>query len=177
MTSGEIHALLTERLGDAVSLVDSVEYAHGTAKRAVSALTVELPRERLHDAVAALCDATSPHVTVISGDDRDASLILNYHFNVGWGEHGREVVLTLRVTLPKDDLSIPTLTDLIPGALTTEREGHEFYGIEFVGIPDDRNLFLPEGTTIHPWRRDEAATKLVEPTVKRLVKWETRDGQ
>jgi membrane-bound hydrogenase subunit beta len=65
---------------------------------------------------------------------------------------------------------------LIPGALTAEREKREFYGITVEGIPDDRNLFLPEEATIHPWRKDEESQRATDAEVKRLVKWETRDA-
>jgi NADH:ubiquinone oxidoreductase subunit C len=45
--------------------------------------------------------------------------------------------------------------------------------VEIEGIPDARNLFLPQGSTIHPWRKDlEGETAKL---VKRMVKWETRD--
>ena len=48
-------------------------------------------------------------------------------------------------------------TDLIPGAIFTERETQEMMGVEVVGIPDGRRLFIgedvPEG--VYPWRKDE----------------------
>ena len=52
-------------------------------------------------------------------------------------------MVTIGVRLPKSDLSIPTITDLIPGALFSEREKQEFFGITVTGIPDGRRLFLP----------------------------------
>ena len=128
-------------------------------------------RETLHEAVEHLCAHFNPHLSVISGDDLGDEVALNYHFTAGWGERFGEVTCSIRTTLPKSDLRLPTITDLLIGAQTAEREKIEFYGIAFDGIPDARNLFLPEGTTIHPWRRD-----LEEETarqVKRTVKWET----
>jgi len=63
----------------------------------------------------------------------------------------------LRVILPKNDLKIPTITDLVPGAIYTERETQEMMGVEVVGIPDSRRLFLPEDIPegVYPWRTDE----------------------
>jgi membrane-bound hydrogenase subunit beta len=92
---------------------------------------------------------------------------------VGWGERYGEATFTIRTMLPKSDLSIPTITDLLAGAQTSEREKIEFYGIDVVGIPDSRNLFLPEGATIHPWRKDLEEETAKE--VKRMVKWEGRN--
>jgi membrane-bound hydrogenase subunit beta len=65
--------------------------------------------------------------------------------------------LVIRVTLPKTDLTIPTITDVIPGAIFSEREVQEMMGITVTGIPDDRRLFIPEDFPkgVYPWRRDE----------------------
>ncbi len=130
----------------------------------------------LHDATAALLASFDPHLTVISGDDLDEILLLNYHFTVGWGGRFGELCVTIQMGVPKSDLRVPTITDLVPGALTSEREKHEFYGVVFDGIPDDRNLFLPEDMTIHPWRRDDESQRETDTMVKRLVKWENQDA-
>ncbi|MFC2077430.1 NADH-quinone oxidoreductase subunit C [Candidatus Bipolaricaulota bacterium] len=136
-------------------------------------LWVVVDRDTLHDAVAHLCGEFNPHLSVISGEDLGDGVALNYHFASGWGERFGEVTFTIRTVVPKSDLRVPTITDLLPGAQTSEREKREFFGMEIDGIPDARNLFLPEGSTIHPWRKDlEEETK---GSVKRLVKWEERD--
>ena len=68
-----------------------------------------------------------------------------------------------------DDMSLglTTWSPLASGILT---------GKYLDGIPDDRNLFLPEGMTIHPWRRDEESQRETDTMVKRLVKWESKDA-
>jgi membrane-bound hydrogenase subunit beta len=176
MTVDELLALLSARLGDDLTTLRTVEHCHGENGRPIRDLWVEFPIGRLRDAISALCEATSPHLTVISGDDLGDRLVLHYHFNVGWGAHYAEIALALRTTIPKSDLRIPSISDLVPGALTSEREKREFYGLTVDGIPDDRNLFLPEEMTAHPWRKDEEAVGHTKPLVKRLVKWETRDA-
>jgi len=110
---------------------------------------------------------------VISGDDLGDDVAFNYHFSTGWGVRYGEATLTIRTVVPKNDFRLPTICDLLPGAQTSEREKHEFFGLEVEGIPDDRNLFLPEDMTIHPWRKDLQAE--TDREVKRLVKWEERD--
>jgi membrane-bound hydrogenase subunit beta len=136
-------------------------------------LWIVVDRSAFHDAVDHLCSNYKPHLSVISGDDLGDTLALSYHFTVGWGERYGEATLTLRTVLPKSDLSVPTITDLLPGAQTSEREKIEFFGIDVVGIPDGRNLFLPEDMTIHPWRKDLEQETAKE--VKRMVKWEGRN--
>ncbi|MBE0634977.1 NADH-quinone oxidoreductase subunit C, partial [Candidatus Bipolaricaulota bacterium] len=136
-------------------------------------LWITVDRASFHDAVAHLCSEYVPHLSVISGDDLGDNVALNYHFTVGWGERYGEVTFTIRTLLPKSDLTIPTITDLLAGAQTSEREKIEFYGIDVVGIPDSRNLFLPEDATIHPWRKDLEEETAKE--VKRMVKWEGRN--
>jgi membrane-bound hydrogenase subunit beta len=136
-------------------------------------LWIVVERDAFHRAVEHLCAEYEPHLSVISGDDLGDALALNYHFSVGWGERYGEATLTLRTVLPKSDLTVPTITDLLPGAQTSEREKIEFYGVEVLGIPDDRNIFLPEEATIHPWRKDLEEETAKE--VKRMVKWEGRN--
>jgi len=152
----------------------TIERSEGNiTPRPVYDVWVVVERETLHDAVAHLCAEFDPHLSVISGEDLGDGLALNYHFSAGWGERYGELTFTIRTVVPKSDLKVPTITDLIPGAQTSEREKREFFGIEVVGIPDARNLFLPEDMTIHPWRRDQDEQN--KPFVKRLVKWEGRD--
>ncbi len=136
-------------------------------------LWIVVDRKAFHDAVGHLCAEYNPHISVISGEDLGENVALNYHFTVGWGERFGEATVTIRTVLPKSDLSIPTITDLLPGAQTSEREKIEFFGIDVVGIPDDRNLFLPEDAAIHPWRKD--LEEETAQSVKRMVKWEGRN--
>jgi membrane-bound hydrogenase subunit beta len=174
MKPSDIIASFREALGDRLLEDRTIERNVGTIDpQPVYDVWLVVGRETLHDAVEHLVAEFNPHLSVISGDDLGDDVALNYHFACGWGERFGEMTCSIRTTLPKSDLRLPTITDLLPGAQTSEREKIEFYGIAFDGIPDDRNLFLPEGTTIHPWRHD-----LEEETakaVKRTVKWETRD--
>ena len=119
---------------------------------------IQVKREAFRKAVEHICQLQEhPHLVIISSSDRGDSIELIYHFTIYYGHHLEEISLGLRVHLPKDDPKIPTLTDIIPGALFTERETQEMMGVEVVGIPDGRRLFLtedfPEG--VYPWRTDD----------------------
>jgi membrane-bound hydrogenase subunit beta len=174
MNVKNLFASFKNKLGAAYLEDQTIERTVGTIDPGkVYDLWITVERAALHDTVAHLCAEFNPHLSVISGDDLGDHVALNYHFTVGWGERYGEVTFTIRTLLPKSDLTIPTITDLLEGAQTSEREKIEFYGIEVVGIPDSRNLFLPEDMTIHPWRKDLEEETAKE--VKRMVKWEGRD--
>jgi membrane-bound hydrogenase subunit beta len=174
MNPEQILSAFREKLGEKVLDDRTVERKVGTvAPRSVYDLWLTVDRNDLHDAVAHLCAEYNPHLTVISGDDLGDDVAFNYHFTTGWGTRYGEATLTIRTVVPKNDFRLPTICDLLPGAQTSEREKHEFFGLEVEGIPDDRNLFLPEDMTIHPWRKDLQAE--TDREVKRLVKWEERD--
>ncbi len=115
-------------------------------------------REALREAVQHLSRIQEyPHLVIISSSDLGDDVELIYHFTIYYGGHLEEISVGIRVTLAKKDLKIPTITDLIPGAIFTERETQEMMGVEVTGIPDGRRLFIaddiPEG--VYPWRKDE----------------------
>ena len=97
------------------------------------------------------------HLSTITGDDGAFSagegVRLLYHFWSGYG-------ITLDTLLPYDDLRIPTLTDLIPGAAFYEREIQEMLGVTFEGLETPGPMFLPDdweedgGPVRYPLRRD-----------------------
>jgi membrane-bound hydrogenase subunit beta len=121
-------------------------------------LWIEVRRSAFRDAVKHICHLQEyPHLAIISSSDLGSEVELIYHFTIYYGHHLEELSLGLRVKLPKSDLRIPTVTDLIPGAIFTERETQEMMGVEVVGIPDGRRLFLPDDFPqgVYPWRIDE----------------------
>lgn len=145
-------------LGD--SFIDAKIYQCEVAvkKNKFRSLWIEVKKSAFRDAVEHICHLQKhPHLAIISSSDLGAQVELIYHFTIYYGHHLEELSLGLRVKLPKSDLRIPTITDLIPGALFTERETQEMMGVEVVGIPDKRRLFLPEDFPegVYPWRKDE----------------------
>lgn len=66
--------------------------------------------------------------------------------------HGHRLRLKCRV--PEDDPSIPSLTPVWPGANWLERETYDLYGINFVGHPDQRRIYLYDEFVGHPLRKD-----------------------
>jgi membrane-bound hydrogenase subunit beta len=145
-------------LGDGFIAAKIFERDIAVKKNKFRSLWVEVKRSAFRDAVKHICHLQEyPHLAIISSSDLGSEVELIYHFTIYYGHHLEELSVGLRVKLPKSDLRIPTVTDLIPGAIFTERETQEMMGVEVVGIPDGRRLFLPDDFPqgVYPWRTDE----------------------
>ncbi len=119
---------------------------------------VEIKREDFRKFMELLFEIQDyPHFAVISATDLGEQMELLYHFTIDYGKQNDEKTISLRIKLPKNDLRIETITDLIPGAMISEREIHEMVGVEFIGLKDTRHFFLPDNWPEgkYPWRRDE----------------------
>ncbi len=160
-----------EVLGGAIESSHIDRYENGKRKKKIEKIWLIIPRDRLRDAVAMVANLQSPpHLAVASGSDLGDRIEILYHFQVFWG-FGSDTTMTITIgtTCPKDDPRIPTITDIVPGALITEREKQEFLGVVIENIPDSRRLFLTENVPekTYPWRKDETG---VEDMVKDVHK-------
>jgi len=74
-----------------------------------------------------------------------------YHlFNTKQGGDG----IVLKVRLPEDDPTLPSVILVWPGADLQEREAWDLFGIKFEGHPRLRRILLWEGFHGHPMRKD-----------------------
>ncbi|HEV3402060.1 MAG TPA: NADH-quinone oxidoreductase subunit C [Acidimicrobiales bacterium] len=62
--------------------------------------------------------------------------------------------LRVRVQVPDDDPTIPSLFELHPGTEAHERETYDMFGIIFVGHPDLTRILMPDDWEGHPLRKD-----------------------
>lgn len=60
----------------------------------------------------------------------------------------------LRVQVPEDDATLPTLFELHPGTEAMEREVFDMFGVEFDDHPDLTRILMPEDWIGHPLRKD-----------------------
>ncbi len=100
-------------------------------------------------------------VRTLKTDQDVACSYLTFLAGVDWQEEGFEVVIVLysvayantvglRVPLPAENPTIPTLTGIFRSADWHEREAHEMFGINFEGHPNMRGLYLAEDFIGHP---------------------------
>ncbi len=158
----------TAAFGPGIKSARINERGEGAKKNKNYNIWIRLDRGLLKPAIQQLIDLSFPHFSVIAGTDLGAEVELLYIFSVFYGKPHGEYMITFAVSLPKDDLTVPTITDMIPGALFSEREKQEFLGIKVTGIPDGRRLFIPDDFPegVYPWRKDE--TGIPESMVKNL---------
>jgi Ni,Fe-hydrogenase III component G len=89
---------------------------------------------------------------IASGVDARNHMEILYHF----AEEDIDLVISLRVHLPKTKLEIDSLTPVFTAAQWIEREMHELLGINFLGHPELKPLLLPEDWPegVYPLRKD-----------------------
>ena len=79
----------------------------------------------------------------------------------------------LRVQVPADDATCPTLFDLHPGTEAMEREVFDMFGIAFTDHPDLTRILMPEDWEGHPLRKDYEIGRdpgaVQPPRARRLV--------
>jgi NADH-quinone oxidoreductase subunit C len=62
--------------------------------------------------------------------------------------------IRLRVQVPEDDTTLPTLFDLHPAVEAMEREVYDMFGVTFTDHPDMTRILMPEDWVGHPLRKD-----------------------
>ncbi|MCC7209659.1 MAG: NADH-quinone oxidoreductase subunit C [Anaerolineae bacterium] len=109
-------------------------------------------------AVKAILDARWGYLIAITGLDLGKAGQFEVLYQFGQGA----AVLTLRVAIPHDAASVPTVCRLIPSASFFERELAEMFGITVEGTPDPSKLFLPDDwpNGAFPLRKDFTAPAL-----------------
>ena len=160
-TPQEIVDLYRLEFGAGILDATITERGEGVHKTKGYNIWIRLEKNLLRPAIKKLMDIRFPHFAVIAGNDLGDEIELLYILSVFYGTKFGEYMVTLAIRLKKTDLTVPTITDLIPGALLSEREKQEFFGITVTGIPDGRRLFLPDDFPqgVYPWRKDETGIK------------------
>jgi NADH:ubiquinone oxidoreductase subunit C len=97
------------------------------------------------------------HISTITGSDLGQEMELIYHL-----AHKGSIEVSARVNVSKSNPSVPTITNIIPGAVLYEREVHDVLGVTFEGHPDLSPLILPEEwpQSVYPLRKDEKFEEL-----------------
>jgi NADH-quinone oxidoreductase subunit C len=99
---------------------------------------VNVNRENLRILVQSLKDEGFSHLSAITGLEAEDGIELLYHLS------SSRTILTLRVKIPFNDATAPTIMDIIPGATLYEREVYELLGVKFEGHKNLERLILPD---------------------------------
>lgn len=62
--------------------------------------------------------------------------------------------LRIRVQVPADDATLPSICGIHPGVENPEREAYDMFGITFEGHPDLSRILMPDEWIGHPLRKD-----------------------
>jgi membrane-bound hydrogenase subunit beta len=157
LTPEEVLERIQSVCGQAISDARIDRWKEGVKQVETAHIWIRIDRDMFKVGLREIAKIHYPHMVVISGCDNGDAVELLYHFLIYYGYIHKSIQITLCISAPKDDLTFPTITDIIPGALVSEREKMEMLGVTILGIPDDRRMFLPldfpEG--VYPWRRDD----------------------
>lgn len=66
--------------------------------------------------------------------------------------------IRVRVGLPEESPTLPTVTDLWKSAIYPERELYDMFGFNITGLTNLKRLIMPEGWEGHPLRKDYPLT-------------------
>lgn len=116
---------------------------------------ITVDRTELIPAVNVLRDRFSiSQLAVIVGEDLRDAFQCNYVFT------GPRIVI-LQVRIDRDRPSVPSLAQIVPGAMVYERELRDLFGIMPVGHPDLRRQAVPEDwpESVYPLRKDVQFSK------------------
>jgi len=143
MTREEVIADLQSRFGD--DIVELVDKSHNRVymeinPRAITWVGTYIFRD-LH-----------ARFNIASATDMPHHMEILYHFTI----EDIDLMVNVRVKLPKDAPKIHSLASAIWALDWIEREMHELLGIEFIGHPDPRRLLLPDSWPegVYPLRQD-----------------------
>ena len=123
---------------------------------------VTLTPDELIPAVLALREKLSIiQLSVIVGEDVRDAFLGNYIFT-------GEKVVVLQVRIDHEKPEVPTLAEIVPGAIVYERELKDLFGIDPVGHPDIRRQALPEDWPegVYPLRKDVQFNKKEDSAAK-----------
>jgi Ni,Fe-hydrogenase III component G len=116
-----------------------------------------VPRERIVETARILFKDLGMRFAIATATDTPRGIDILYHFS----PDRHNMLVNVRVLVPKDDMTMDSITSVITGAAWIETEIHEMLGVTFRNHPGPDRLLLgadwPEG--LYPLRRDDEDTK------------------
>ena len=134
-------------------------------------VTVYVPREHLATVCAFLKNDAELRYNFLSDLTGNDWLDRDPRFEVIYQLYSLQhfTRLRLKVRVPEDDCTCPTVTGIWSTANWHERETFDMFGIVFDGHPDLRRILLPDEWVGHPLRQDyEIGWEEPEFTVRKV---------
>ncbi len=101
---------------------------------------VGVPQDRFEDVFAyAVKELNFPHLCTITGLDEGEVLSFIYHL-----AHQGGILLNIKISVPKSNPVIKTVTPMFPGAEMYEREVMDLLGAKVEGLPPGNRYPLPD---------------------------------
>ena len=146
---------------------------------------IHVPRERLSEVAQALFDdgyemcadltcvdyLREPHRDVPTGTELGRFELIVVLLSLSKRER-----LRLRVQVPADDATVPSLFDVWPGTEAMEREVYDMFGLRFDGHPDLTRILMPEEWEGHPLRKDYAIGRVPVQFKERVMQPSQAEG-
>jgi Ni,Fe-hydrogenase III component G len=143
-----------EMISAATGVVKSWDWATVTSQPSPKQLDVQVKLiKELVPIIVGLRVKRLGYLAAITGIDlgpEAGEMEVLYHFCPG------EVVITLRVRVPREEAMLPSLCEVIPSAEVFERELQEMFGIQMLGLHTNDHLYLPDDwpAGVYPMRKD-----------------------
>ena len=68
--------------------------------------------------------------------------------------------LIVKVSVPDEDLKVPSISEIYPGANFYEREVFDMFGIKFENHPELTRILMPDDWTGNPLRKDYGSGRI-----------------
>lgn len=107
---------------------------------------IKVGKDKLIDTLKILVENHKARLCTISAVDNGLDFELIYHMSI------KGFMIHVKTSVMKEESKVSSVTGIIPGAMTVEREIWDLFQIEFDGISDPRPLTLPK-----EWRENKKA--------------------
>ncbi|MDH3398284.1 MAG: NADH-quinone oxidoreductase subunit C [Acidimicrobiia bacterium] len=118
--------------------------------------TAVVPKDQVPDFALAARRAGFEMLVDVTAVDYLRVRRVRFEVVVGLLSLAHNIRLRLRVPVPADDPTVPSLVAVYPGANFFERETFDMFGIIFDDHPDLTRILMPDDWVGHPLRKDFA---------------------
>jgi Ni,Fe-hydrogenase III component G len=124
-------------------------------------------KDALIQALSVLVETFDARFCTITALDNGVDFELLYHMAI------KGLVLNIRVIVPKEESELASVTRIMPGAISAEREVWDLFQIRFQGLADSRAIVVP-----YEWRDVNAplrkpiggvVSNYQKPTVEKMM--------